>query len=123
VWSGDDGWESREDIAKYEASPRKEMAGSPVSVGCEREFGIEDEAEVEGVWAAALPRDPWNWVDLDPQPTLMNLSEVHQSQSIGRLSSSNLHQNLQTVAALRGSHRKFESYKPKCPHLYSVSYR
>ena len=33
-----------------------------------------EEVDWTGCFAAALPSDPWNWVDLDPQPTLMNLS-------------------------------------------------
>jgi len=64
-------------MAKKAASPRKVMTGRLSSVGCEIEAGLEDEVDASAAWrAAALPRDPWNWVVFDPQPTLMNLSAL-----------------------------------------------
>lgn len=72
AWSDPDpsGWYgSRDETAKKEASPRKEMTGRPWS------FGWATEGAVSVGWRAAdLPSEPWNWVDLDPHPTLMNLS-------------------------------------------------
>lgn len=68
--SDSSGWYgSREETAKKEASPRKEMTGRPWSVGWEMERAV-----LVGWRAADLPSEPWNWVDLDPHPTLMNLS-------------------------------------------------
>lgn len=69
AWPDPSGYGSREETAKKEASPRKEMTGRPWSVGWETGRAVS-----VGWRAADLPREPWNWVDLDPHPTLMNLS-------------------------------------------------
>ena len=71
------GYESSEETAKNAASPRKVIEGRPSSVGWESDAGrVEDEGSVTR--AAPLPNEPWNWVDLDPQPTLTNLSTFNQ---------------------------------------------
>jgi hypothetical protein len=35
----------------------------------------EDREETAGAWAAALPREPWNWVCFEPHPTLIGASD------------------------------------------------
>lgn len=50
------GWYgSRDETAKNEASPRKEMTGRPWSVGWETEGAVS-----AGWRAADLPSEPWN---------------------------------------------------------------
>jgi hypothetical protein len=89
-------------MAKYEASPRNDIVGREESVGWERDVGVVEAVEVEeGVCAADLPRDPWNWVLFDPQPTLMNLSITRQLDAWGR-QVAHLPQSPLTGGVLRG---------------------
>ena len=71
-------------MAKYAASPRNDIRGSPSSVGWESDGGTLLAAADEEGRAAALPSEPWNWVDFEPQPTLMNSSETRRHQQGGR---------------------------------------
>jgi hypothetical protein len=108
---------SSEETAKNAASPRKVMAGRPSSVGCDIEFGFDDELEGVSTLAAALPKDPWNWVDFFPHPTLMNPSA--KFSTVCRSYLTHLLRTLQCVEALHGSSQIVWTCRQDCPRLHT----
>lgn len=56
------------ETTKYEPSPRQLMRGAWSS------SGLEPTLDVGFSCAAAFPKEPWNWVCLDPHPTFMGAS-------------------------------------------------
>lgn len=57
-----------DETTKDAPSPRQLIRGSRSS------SGLTPALTLCGSWAAAFPREPWNWVCLEPQPTLIGAS-------------------------------------------------
>jgi hypothetical protein len=70
-------------MEKYAPSPRQVMWGRVSSSGL-HPIAAAAPLDVDvGACAAALPREPWNWVCLEPQPTLIGAPSFFFDQSDG----------------------------------------